>query len=328
MWALTLAWPATGVRAQPSVTSVRTGPTITLTLKDAAAEEAVQVLGRALGVSITVKSAEGSLPHVTLKLEDATPLEALDRFAGMLNGRWQPVYVVRPAAPTQVQQPAPFSTGRRVTLNLENVAARVALSTVAAADRGVLEVPAATEPHISLKLDDVPVEEGMDRVAGALGMTWTRAFQIVPASVRSVSAVRVDTTGSGSASPSANNLPVSPAPSEKLFTLTEPPRSPAPTPERASPAKSPDLARALSDGMARLMQVDPGRRGSAIRQFAKQVERGLHDLELLPVQEQSLQRTRLTRVYQSGMRMFRGLTPDQQQEFRPLFDALRHWLKL
>jgi hypothetical protein len=329
LWTLALVSSAAGTPAQSSAANSRSSLAITLTLKEAPADEAAKSLGVALGASIRLVPTEGSWRHVTLQLVETGPLEALDRLAAAVNGRWQPVYSLRRAAPDEAPAPPPFATGRRVTLNLENVAPRVALSTVAAADKGVLEGTAAEEPRLSLKLDDVAVEEGMNRVVGALGLVWTRGFQIVLGSVRSGSPLPAGSPDSGRAAPGGSSEPAQmPHPAEKLFSLTEPPSAQAPMSERTPPVKSPDLARALSDGMARLMQVEPARRGSAIRQFAQQVERGLREVDLLPVPEQSQQRTRLARVYQSGMRMYRGLTPDQQQEFRPLFDVLRRWLKL
>jgi hypothetical protein len=316
------------VWAQPGTASGRGIPAITLTLKDASPEEAAKVLSGALGESITIEPTSGSLPHVTLQLQDATPLETLERFAASLHGRWQTVYTVAPAVPNAAPHRPPFATGRRVSLSLENVTPRVALHTVAAADQGIMEGTAAEEPRISLKMDAVPVEEGMDRVSGVLGLQWSRRFLIIPGPVRSLPLKPPGTLATGPASTNASDLPAPPPPAEKLFSLAEPTSLPLPAPERAPAMKTPDLARSLSDGMARLMQVDPSRRGGAVRQFAQQVERGLRDLDRLPAPEQALQHTRLARVYQSGMRMYRGLTPDQQQEFRPLFDVLRRWLKL
>jgi hypothetical protein len=173
------------------------------------------------------------------------------------------------------------------------------------------------------------VEEALDHVTAALGMVWTRGFQIVPAGRRAGPPVAVVGPVEVTPTPPAGSALPQPTPApDKLFSVTEAsPVRPTP-PEALAPAKSPDLAHALSDGLVRLMQVDPMRRGSAIRQFTSQFERSLRVVDGLTPLERLQQRGRLLRVYQSGLRMYRGLTPDQQQEFRPLFDIVRGWLKL
>lgn len=316
------------LRAQPVTATPHRTAVITFSLKDVPSEEAARRLGEALGITIAVEPTSDAIPRITLQLQEVSPLEALDRFAASLHGRWQSVYMLTPTVPG-VAPPAPaFASGRRVTLNLANVTPRVALNAVASADQGEVEGVVPEVPRIGLKLEDVPVEEGMDRVSNALGLHWSRRFRIIPRNAVGLVAQPEVTAASPSAPPTVNGAPNPPAAAEKLFSLTDPTSPSAPSSERSSVAKSRDLARALSEGIAKLMQIEPSRRGSVVRQFSQQVERGLREVDSLPAAEQSQQRARLVRVYQSGMRMYRGLTPDQQQEFRPLFDVLRRWLRL
>jgi hypothetical protein len=310
-----------GLSAQPGADSPSRLPTVTLALKDATAAEAAAALSKALGAEVSVAPVAGTVPRITLQLTDAAPVEALDRVAAAVRGRWQPVYSVRPAEPGQERVPPAFATGRRVTLSLENAGPRAALATVALADGGILAQPPDEGPRITVKLEDVPVEEGMDRVTTALGLTWTRSFRIVPGVV---SAPSSSPTATGGTQSSASSLPA-PRP-EVLYPLAEPGRAGAPDSTSPPPARRPDLARALSDGLTRVMQTEPRLRRDAVRQFAEQVERGFRELDALPPAEQSYHRAQLTRVYRSGRRLYQGLTPDQQEEFRPLFDVLRRWL--
>jgi hypothetical protein len=232
------------------------------------------------------------------------------------------------AAAVNAPPPPRFATGRRVTLDLENAEPRAALITVALADAGLLASTPPTGTPITVKLEDVPVEAAMDRVAFQLGLTWRRTFRLIPGTGPAPgSQLPVPGPRQQLSEPAAppGGAPGSREPRQKLYSLTDPPGA-EPAPDRGSASRRADIARALSDGLTRVMQLDPARRGAAIRQFALQVERGLGEVNGLPAQERAHHRAQIARIYQSGMRLYRGLTPDQQREFRPFFDVLRRWL--
>jgi hypothetical protein len=300
---------------------------VTVALKEATAEETAKALGEALGTTVTSVPPGSMAPKVTLDLVDVPPLEALDRVAAALRGRWQSVYQL-----TAERGSGPrFATGRRVSLSLQDAGPATALATIATADGGILAASPPESPSITISLHDFPVEDAMDRVTARLGCAWVRTFQILPG------AEAVTTTSEGRPQPEAATatptavatppvLDLPPPPVQPLVALTEPAAVPEPGLERGPTARRPDLGRALSDGLVRLMQSEPQQRGAAIRQFAEQVQRGLSGVDALPPAERAQHRRQIARVYQSGMRIYRGLTADQQREFRPLFDVLRRWL--
>jgi len=297
---------------------------VTMVLRDATPLEVAAALSEALGVQVSAPPDTGAPPRATLQLVEVTPLEALNRAAAAFHGRWFSVFAVLPAVPGAPSPPPPFRTGRRVSLDLGDTEPRTALSTVARAAGGELATSQVSGARITIQLDEAPVEEAMDRIAAKIGHTWSRTFRLVPGRplADGTPAVNPPDAANGTAVRASHPR------TQALFSLTDPTEPNGQAAGRGPAVRRLDLARALSDGLTRLMQVDPAHRRGAVRQFAQQVERGLKEVSGLTPEEQVSQRTRVATVYRSGMRVFRGLTPDQQAEFRPLFDVLRRWLGL
>jgi hypothetical protein len=223
-----------------------------------------------------------------------------------------------------------------VTLHVQSAAAGPVLAAVALADGGILATPPpADAPRIDVDLENVPVEAGMDRVAAELGLAWTRSFEILPETVIPVTPRGATTSEAGhehsgglrpgAADPRTEGTHSSPGPTNPTLYPLAGAQDAAGSAPRRTGAHS-DLARVVADGLTRVMQMDPRARRPAIRQFAQQLETRLREINDLPAAERAQQRERLDRVYHSSLRLYRGLTPDQQQEFRPLFDVLRRWL--
>lgn len=292
-----------------------TEPRVTLRLREATAAQMAAALTAALGATVSV---EGPVAQpVSLELDEVPGAQALDRAAAALGGRWQILYQVEPAAGgVGGAAGGSVTSGRTVTLRLRGVAAGAALAAVARAAGARLELAVPQAGSVTLEAVDLPVEAALDRVTGQIGARWRASYRLIPGP---------------SPAPAPAGLPQPPAPAprslvQSLGPLTPPAGSPA---VRGSVAKrateTAALRQMLTDDLARLLQTNPGSRSPAVRRYTARLERLFRGLGGLSPAEQARRIEPLRPLIRSGLRAFRGLTPDQQSDFRPVIEVFRRW---
>src|SRR5438128_816090 len=80
------------------------------------------------------------------------------------------------AAGIHARRPLPL--GRTVTANLDRVSPRAALSLVARAGGGTLNLPADLTQSVTLVANDTPVEQALDDLTRQAGAAWSVTYVI------------------------------------------------------------------------------------------------------------------------------------------------------
>jgi hypothetical protein len=283
---------------------------MTLTLPASPAEDAARALSSLLGAEVAVEGAVSR--RAAVQVTAGTPAELLDRVAAAYSGAWVPVYTVTIGRESEEPPPQPRS-GRSVTLRVQKVPARAALQMVARAAGARLRLSESLWGTVTLEGETLSVEEAMQRVTAQVGATWRTSYALLVPEPPAAPAPTVETP----AAPSVESLspPVS---------ITPPPGTPSVPARPALVLGVASLRTALTADLARLLQTDPNVRRPAVEQYAARLESLLN--EVAPAGRPRPQLAPLRPYFRSGLRAFRGLTPDQQDEFRPVFDLLKRWM--
>jgi hypothetical protein len=167
--------PASGLPA-PTDAAARPASTepalISLDLSDTTLEQALQRLGAAMGSEIRLEGAGGR--RVSLKLEGATVLQALDRAAAVLHGTWKRLFIFTKTG--GLVPPPAQPTGLTVSLSLTDTNCQTAAIIAAKAAGGRMEAEGELPGRVTLVGKDLPVEEAMNKIAKAAGMTWRTVY--------------------------------------------------------------------------------------------------------------------------------------------------------
>jgi len=282
---------------------------VMLTLPELPAEEAAKAVSQILGAEVTVEGA-GSR-RGALQVTASSPSELLDRVAAAYGGTWVPVYTVTTGRELGTPPP-PALSGRSVTLRVQDVPARAALAMVARAAGARLHASESIWGSVTLEGETLAVEEAMERVAAQIGATWRASYALVvpepPAAPRAL-----EMRAAPEVEPLSPPVSVTPVPGTSA------------TPAAALPGLGvASLRTALTTDLARLLQTDPDARRPAVERYAARLETLL--TEVAPAGRPRPHLVPLRPYFRSGLRAFRGLTPDQQEEFRPVFDLLKRWM--
>jgi hypothetical protein len=146
---------------------------ISLELSDITLEQALQRLGGAIGSEVRLEGL-GSRT-VSLRLEDATVPQAMARAASTFRGTWKRVFVFTKAL--GLVPPPAQPTGLTVSVNLTDASCQTAAIIAAKAAGGRLETPGELTGRVTLVGKDLPVEEAMEKIAKAAGMTWRTVYE-------------------------------------------------------------------------------------------------------------------------------------------------------
>lgn len=280
-----------------------------LQLPDSPVVDTAKALSMLLGAEVTVEGAGAR--RAGLLVTGETPVELLDRVAGAYSAAWTLVYTVTPGRESDAPSTA-APTGRTVSLAVEGLAARPALAMVARAAGARLITPDSLSGSVTLTGDALPVEAAMDQVTAQIGASWRPSYVLtVP---EPPAAPPVETGGAPLVEPPSPPVSITPAPG----SVTAPPE----TPEAGLGVAS--LRTALTTDLARLLQTDPDARRPAVERYAARLETLLS--EVAPVGRPRPHLAPLRPFFRSGLRAFGGLTPDQQDEFRPVYDLLKRWM--
>jgi hypothetical protein len=189
---------------------------------------------------------------------------------------------------------------------------------VARAAGARLVAPQSISRSVTLEADGLPVEAAMERVTTEIGASWRASYVLVvpePAAENPTEGQGPATDRAGGAAVPLVTPPVS---------ITPAPGS-VPSPEATSRAPGVASVRAaLTTDLARLLQTDPDARRPAVERYAARLETLLS--EVAPPGRPLGHLAPLRPLFRSGLRAFRGLTPDQQDEFRPVYDLLKRWM--
>lgn len=321
------------------------GATLDVTLRAADSATLSSTLGVALGGTVRI---EGTLAApVTLDLHGASARAALDAVGAAVHGNWHPVYTVTTGAPpVGARHPVPL--GRTVTARFEKVSARAVLGLVARAGGGPLEAPADLTQSVTLAAKEMPVEQALDDVTRQMGATWSVAYVIRAGTAPPAAPTPTSTSpagnrtrtsspspagqptpgrgraGSGGPFRSEGNVPGFPFSPSRSFPV--PPASLSPS-APATSTPDPNAAKQLEEGLARVMQMPPAQRGSAVRDFAAQLEQQFRQMQALPGSRRADQMATMRPLYQAAGRTYNGLTPDQRREFQPIIDVFNRWMR-
>jgi hypothetical protein len=88
-----------------------------------------------------------------------------------------------------------------------------------------------------------------------------------------------------------------------------------------------DAGKMLSEGLTRVMQMPPAQRRMAVKDFATQIDQQFRQMQGLPGPRRAEQMTAMRPVYEGAMRTYKGLTPDQRREFKPIVDVFTRWMR-
>jgi hypothetical protein len=281
---------------------------LALKIPEASAAEVAGALSMVLGAPVAVEGAAAR--RAAVDVTAGTPLELLERVAATFGGSSMSVYTVQAGRTGETGSPAP-SSGRTVSLSLQSVAPRTALSMVARAAGACLQAPGTLAGSVTLEGENLPVEEAMARVMEQIDASWHASYLLVV--------------------PESPSAPVETRVAPRVDVESMPPVSVSIAPRAGAPGepapRAPGVASlrtALTSGLAQLLQTDPDARGPAVERYAARLETLL--TEVAPVGQPRPHLVPLRRFFRSGLRAFGGLTPDQQNEFRPVYDLLRRWM--
>lgn len=145
---------------------------VSLELIDLPVEEIARRLGAALGSEVRLEG--NTARRGTLKLENATVREALDRAATAMSGSWKRVYSFTKGGGLKLPPPVP--TGLTVSLNLSDASCQTAAIIAAKAAGATVEGAADLTGRVTLVAKDLPVEAVMERIATEAGATWRAIY--------------------------------------------------------------------------------------------------------------------------------------------------------
>ena len=100
-------------------------------------------------------------------------------------------------------------------------------------------------------------------------------------------------------------------------------------PQKAAPAPGmgSDAAKMLSLGLTQVMKMPPAQRKLAVKDFATQLDQQFRQMQGLTVPQRSEQMAAMRPVQEGAMRTYKGLTPDQQREFKPIIEVFNRWMR-
>jgi hypothetical protein len=120
---------------------------------------------------------EGALPvTMSLSVTELPVAAVLDQVSAAVKGKWERAY--RLSRNETAGAAAPVRTGLKVTLRLENLPCATVAAIVARMSGARIEADGEIEGTVTISGADMPVEEAMDAIARAAGMTWRPVYVI------------------------------------------------------------------------------------------------------------------------------------------------------
>jgi hypothetical protein len=87
------------------------------------------------------------------------------------------------------------------------------------------------------------------------------------------------------------------------------------------------VAKLLSEGLLRVMQMPPAQRRNAVKDLAAQLDLQFRQMQTLPGPQRAEQMAAMRPLFQAATRTYSGLTPDQRGEFQPVMDVFKRWMR-
>ena len=291
---------------------------VEIRLEKATPAQAAEALQRATGLDVKIQG--GARRVVTLAFSAPRPELAVARVATAFSGTWYGRLKVKDGrAPAEA--PPPPRLEQVVNVGLNNVTADQAFSTLARNLRMVLEIDGSLQGRVSFTASRLPASDVLDRIAAVAGAQWNVGYTIdspeLPLPPPPRPRMQEPET------PDERNLPGDPAASAPPGSPNARPRSRSP--QSGAPLSAPSgiaLRNQLKGHLGLLLRAAPDERVGAVRAFMVEAERIMGILRELTPGERDARLRLLSTVVLPWRRLYDGLAPDVQQEFRPVSEFM------